>query len=778
MADEIKKVITIDTAESITSLKEYKKHIDDLRGALLALDEDSQEYADIVKEIQDEQNKLNTVMKAGKESTEAADGSYNQLCQTMKELKAQWRATADEAERAELGQQILDINNKLKELDASTGNFQRNVGDYHNAFEQAFNTISQSIGGVGGDLSKVMGTTKQMIPLIKACTKTATAGLSGIKKAIASTGIGLLIVAVGTLIAYWDDLKKLMQDVLGIEDRQKAAEEAHIQRLEDMKEAAKEFNIELSRSVELMAAMGATKMDQLNAQLDAQRQRMQKLQSQWFEYYNNYSLYHDAGAKSMRKFAERQKELADQISEEQKELNKAIDETRHKIEVEQATQETAAKKRIEAIETSLLPAEERLRKQYEADIALAEQYGLETDAITAKYQQDLKALQDAAAKVKNTLTDDQIELNQIKQQVASIVEELRKRNMTELELLEDKYNQQKALFERAGVDTAELTAAYEEQRKEIIEKQEDEITQSLLAAAEADKEAMFSIYEAQADQAEFDSENEVTDEDEVQREQRIAQAKYDIERELLEQKMALQQSFMEESIAAQEAEIQRLAELGVDTTDQQNALFDFQCEQMAELDGMRQQYANLEKARIKEVADFEKEQAEAVKKYKQATYLASLNAAGSMFGSLADMMEEGSEEAKALSIMETTINTISGAIGAFLQASSSYPAPYGQIIGGVTAAAVTAAGIAEIAKIKSTKLGSTTNPTAPDTSTPDVGAIVSPLLDEQQDINGMTTLPETPNSQQGGGDKRVYVVESDIAEAGQKVEVREHEATF
>ena len=545
-----------------------------------------------------------------------------------------------------------------------------------------------------------------------------------------------------------------------------------------MKEAAKEFNIELSRSVELMAAMGATKMDQLNAQLDAQRQRMQKLQSQWFEYYNNYSLYHDAGAKSMRKFAERQKELADQISEEQKELNKAIDETRHKIEVEQATQETAAKKRIEAIETSLLPAEERLRKQYEADIALAEQYGLETDAITAKYQQDLKALQDAAAKVKNTLTDDQIELNQIKQQVASIVEELRKRNMTELELLEDKYNQQKALFERAGVDTAELTAAYEEQRKEIIEKQEDEITQSLLAAAEADKEAMFSIYEAQADQAEFDSENEVTDEDEVQREQRIAQAKYDIERELLEQKMALQQSFMEESIAAQEAEIQRLAELGVDTTDQQNALFDFQCEQMAELDGMRQQYANLEKARIKEVADFEKEQAEAVKKYKQATYLASLNAAGSMFGSLADMMEEGSEEAKALSIMETTINTISGAIGAFLQASSSYPAPYGQIIGGVTAAAVTAAGIAEIAKIKSTKLGSTTNPTAPDTSTPDVGAIVSPLLDEQQDINGMTTLPETPNSQQGGGDKRVYVVESDIAEAGQKVEVREHEATF
>ena len=127
MADEIKKVVTVDLGNTSTSLKEYKKHIDDLRGSLLQLDETSEDYNKVAKEIATEQNKLNEVMKVGKQTTDAADGSYNKLTQTMAELKKQWKATADEAERADLGKQILSINNQLKELDASTGNYQRNV---------------------------------------------------------------------------------------------------------------------------------------------------------------------------------------------------------------------------------------------------------------------------------------------------------------------------------------------------------------------------------------------------------------------------------------------------------------------------------------------------------------------------------------------------------------------------------------------------------------------------------------------------------------------------
>ena len=185
--NEIKKVITVDLGNSETKLKDYKKHIDDLRGSLLQLDKTSEEYKTISKEIEAEQAKLNEVMKVGKGITDAAEGSYNQLSQTMSELKKQWKATADEAERAELGKQILDINNQLKELDASTGNFQRNVGDYANAFEQAFDKCLDGINNIDGPLGELGGTVKNMLPVIKSINKTAISGLDGIKKGSMST---------------------------------------------------------------------------------------------------------------------------------------------------------------------------------------------------------------------------------------------------------------------------------------------------------------------------------------------------------------------------------------------------------------------------------------------------------------------------------------------------------------------------------------------------------------------------------------------------------------
>ena len=210
MADEIKKVISVDLGNTATSLRDYKKHIDDLKGSLLQLDSASEEYDKIAKEIKTEQDKLNEVMKVGKTTTDAAEGSYNQLTQTMAELKKQWKATADEAERANLGKQILDINNQLKELDASTGNYQRNVGDYANAFKQAFDKCLDGIKNIDGPLGELGGTVKNMIPVIKVINSTAIKGLTGIKAAIASTGIGLLVIGVAELAQHWEQFTKLI----------------------------------------------------------------------------------------------------------------------------------------------------------------------------------------------------------------------------------------------------------------------------------------------------------------------------------------------------------------------------------------------------------------------------------------------------------------------------------------------------------------------------------------------------------------------------------------
>lgn len=147
MSDIKTTVLEIDSGGAITNIKEFKQHIEDLKGKLLGLEKGTTEYNTVAKELQKSQQKLNEVMDVAKGKGEAVEGSYDNLVATMRELKKAWRATGDEVERKQLGEKILGINNKLKELDASTGNFQRNVGNYANSFTDAFNKLSTSIGG-------------------------------------------------------------------------------------------------------------------------------------------------------------------------------------------------------------------------------------------------------------------------------------------------------------------------------------------------------------------------------------------------------------------------------------------------------------------------------------------------------------------------------------------------------------------------------------------------------------------------------------------------------
>ena len=209
MAENIKtKVLTVDVGGAITNIKEYKQHIEELKGTLLGLEKGTEQYNAVATELVKEQQKLTEVMDVAKGKGEAVEGSYDNLSKTMSELKKQFKATGDEAERANLALKINDINNQLKDMDASVGVFSRNVGNYSQAYEEAFKTVIGSLDNVDGLLGEVAGNVNSLFPLIKQTTTAATAGLKGIKKAIATTGIGLLIVAVGELAAHFDDVRR------------------------------------------------------------------------------------------------------------------------------------------------------------------------------------------------------------------------------------------------------------------------------------------------------------------------------------------------------------------------------------------------------------------------------------------------------------------------------------------------------------------------------------------------------------------------------------------
>ena len=121
--------------KGINSVKGLKQEISDLRDKLVTLENGSDEYKATVQELIEAQVKLKEVMNAGKNEMQAADGSYNALTQRMAALKQVWRETTDEATRNEIGQQIAEINTQLKGMDASIGNFQRNVGNYKSALD-------------------------------------------------------------------------------------------------------------------------------------------------------------------------------------------------------------------------------------------------------------------------------------------------------------------------------------------------------------------------------------------------------------------------------------------------------------------------------------------------------------------------------------------------------------------------------------------------------------------------------------------------------------------
>ena len=181
MADMKTRVLTVDTGNAINNVKEFKQHIEDLKGTLLTLEKGTEEYNSVANELRESQQKLNEVMDVAKGKGEAVAGSYDNLVATMRELKKQWRATADEAERNDLGKQILDINNQLKKLDASTGNFQRNVGDYENAFVKSFDKILGLLGKNNSAIGQLSSTLKNILPLLKQFSSLVGSTSGGIK---------------------------------------------------------------------------------------------------------------------------------------------------------------------------------------------------------------------------------------------------------------------------------------------------------------------------------------------------------------------------------------------------------------------------------------------------------------------------------------------------------------------------------------------------------------------------------------------------------------------
>lgn len=194
-------------------------------------------------------------------------------------------------------------------------------------------------------------------------------------------------------------------------------------------------------------------------------------------------------------------------------------------------------------------------------------------------------------------------------------------------------------------------------------------------------------------------------------------------------------------------------------------------------------YLEKEKLRLKweqEAREAADEQEKERLKQKRELYLQYAGVVTSVLGSIADMYEADGEEneksakrAKGLRTAAAIIDTLAGAVAAYRSGvESGIPAPGNMILGAAQAAAAIAAGIAQVKKIQSTKVGS-----GGDTSTPAIttAPAYAPAISMTRSVTGRS---EVERLNKMASDSRVYLVYSDLEIANTRQRVRVQETEF
>ncbi len=142
-------------------LKAVKDAMKDANGdEFLELEKKSLKLRASLKDVEAEQRSIIKALQASETGME----SYDRLSYSLGELRNAYRQLSkEERQNADVGGELLKsinrLDTELKEIDATMGNFQRNVGNYKSAFDGFTSGIPiiQDVQGVMGDLSMATG---------------------------------------------------------------------------------------------------------------------------------------------------------------------------------------------------------------------------------------------------------------------------------------------------------------------------------------------------------------------------------------------------------------------------------------------------------------------------------------------------------------------------------------------------------------------------------------------------------------------------------------------
>ena len=837
---EIKTILSVDVGNSPKSIKELKEYIKNLQDALVRTDETSEDYKGTLDKLISSQSKLQSILKASKSDVAAAEGSYNALNATMRDLQKQWKATGDEVERNRLGAAILDINNQLKEFDNSIGNHQREVGNYTEKVVDAFaqlkgdikkyknellsleegteeynqtlaklgeaqfqmkdmteqakyavadigetlNAVNKVAQGVVGGFNAVKGIMaltgvesealektfvklqagmaivqglqglEGMIDSVKGLNivfgkgigtiKTFIKSLNGIKAAVAGTGIGLLVVAIGTLIANWEKVTKMFENTDPIKKTregldklnetfdvnaklaEKGNDEAYLKYIKNLEQAGDNAEV----LAQIMSVYNQELKDNERQLLINNKLEAERLQN---KAYIDFATVQAAGYKeNSKRYKEAQQNYLDATA--------------------------AANKAQMALATfDGMQIEENAKKTIETNKKIAEDNKKSAEERKKKLE-DAKKLAEAEKKQAQQYADD------AKLALMSDVDR-------EKEILKRAYEEKKALLEKYHIDTKELTKVYNDEIKAIEDAARDEETERLRETLEKRLEIManaanmqMALAESQAYNKTLQSQNTSAtsiwgdmsntikgnpqEDARLQSEIEYNNTLFQIQQERFEKQKEIWNTELSAVTTTAERKLEIQNEIALATIEFDNLATETQ---------------------IRNAELVKKAQQDKLNKITQSI-TGSLGVMGDVFSTISELSEEGSKEAKGFAIAAAVMDTLSSAVGAY---KSTVTIPYvGPILAPIAAATALAAGYAQVKKIQSTDIKNGNGGMGSS-----VG--VSPSIpSDLTNVSYTRNLMGDAETEELNKSQRVILVESDMEESLRKVEIRESNTDF
>lgn len=743
MATENVIVFKANTKPAEKSIQDYRKELKELRNALLNAEEGTKEYNDALVQAANIQHTLKEQM----EEVNASAMDFGQI--TGNVVKATGGIVAG-FQAAQATMNLFGIENEtvIKSLQKM----------------QSLMAITQAIPAIDDGV--------KAFKRLGLAIKGATVGMSSLKKALISTGIGAAVVAVGALVANFDKLKAAITGTNDeLEKQNKLQMDEHLKKVNDelgkrldleeqIRKAAGQDDVTIAEGTvkrieeeikKKEALIEANRREQAQAYIAynnaIQQGKAQSYINQLKENWLNISKKEDVYSKEIEDIRNGQLKIAKEELEKQKNLQAARD--------IKAKQDEAAKAAEEARKTVEENRKKRIEEEKKAVEELRKKYGELAEDIklydATDYEKDLASLAKAEQKSIQTIE------GALKKGIISKEQYEKDKLAIEKYYIQLRDNAQKEEAQRQREQSIELLDTTYQLEQAKLQKQYDEGLISEKAFTDRKKELLETYVQDYVDNIQFmlDTENGLTDEQILDLTNKINDARAKLKPE--------ETSTEGESLAKGISEAINASALALNDFSDNPAWGNI-------LKNVATLSANWDTLH----ENIKKGGKEAFTSYAQIAAV-SLSAVAQLMNGLAaeqdTSTEEGFEQQKKFQVAGATMSMLAGIASAWASSMKLGPIA-GPILGSILSAFMLATGIMQINKIKNTDMndnGSTSSASAsPNTSA--INSVIAPVQ-YTQDVQGASIEGAIKNN-------KVYVTETDISNTQNKVSVTENEARY